>query len=92
MPYPVDPIQAPEKEGISMEREEWTGEDPLPQAAPQSGFLIGNQSEHSKAAWTTEMIENERRRGMETVCGGDLDLLEGDFRPETLLLGRHFDL
>lgn len=41
---------------------------------------------------TSEMIENERRRGMGTVNGGDLDDLEQDFFADVDLLGRHFDL
>lgn len=41
---------------------------------------------------TSEMIENERRRGMGTVNGGDLGDLEQDFFADVDLLGRHFDL
>lgn len=45
-----------------------------------------------KRGWTSEMIEDERRRGMEVVNSGDLDELDRDFCPEVDILGRHLDI
>ena len=42
--------------------------------------------------WTTEMIENERQRGMGIVNEGDLDQLEHEFDEDGDILGWHFDL
>lgn len=41
---------------------------------------------------TSEMIEDERRRGMSIVNGRDIDNLEQEFLADAHLLGRHFDL
>ena len=49
--------------------------------------------ESQSGGWTSDMIENERLRGMAAVAnGGDLDDLERDFCADTDVLGRHFDL
>ena len=42
--------------------------------------------------WTTELIENERQRGMVTVNEGDLDHLEDDFDEDADILAWHADL
>lgn len=49
--------------------------------------------ESQSGGWTSDMIENERLRGMVMANnGGDLDDLERDFCADADVLGRHFDL
>ena len=58
-----------------------------------NGWMKGQKGEELlTGGWTSEMIENERQRGMDTVNVGDLDNLERDFLADVDLLGRHFDL
>lgn len=58
----------------------------------QSQAIMKEAQQQRKGGWTSEMIEDERRRGMEVVNAGDLDDLDDFFCDGGEVLGRHFDI
>ena len=81
------PYQQHQEQRQHTEHSEFVGGDAWTQSQQ-----VGKEAQRRKGGWTSEMIENERRRGMELVRAGDLDDSECDFCEEVEVLGRHFDI
>ena len=89
--------QAPRQESLGAEERQY----PFAPVATLQPSVFGDAEQCMRSptvkdpqtgAWTFDMIDEERRRGMAVVDGADPDGLEQEFCADVAILGQHFDL